>query len=152
MTLVEVMLGMALLAVFFGCVFQVNATCLKYIEASKESLGAMQCVHDRLETLRNLVYSDLVDVDQVKTIMSTAPNSSDFARKATEVVKLSAYPTASGVTQLTRSANGSVTINSTAANLGDLVQVVVTESWTGNFGRAARSETSTTVISNGTKK
>jgi hypothetical protein len=152
MTLVEIMFGMALLAVFFACVFQVNATCLKYIQASKESLGAMQCVHDRLEILRNLVFSDLVDPATVRTIMSTPPNNSDFGTKATEVVKLSAYPTANGVTQLTRAASGSVTIDSTAADLGDLVQVVVSDSWTGNFGRAPRSETSTTVISNGTKK
>ena len=152
MTLVEVMFGMALLAVFFACVFQVNATCLKYIGASKESIGAMQSVHDRMEALRNLTYSDLVDATAVKTLMAAAPNSSDFTKKATEVVRLSAYPTATGVTQLTRSANGSVTINSTAANLGNLIQIVVTDSWVGNFGSATRTETSTTVVSDGTKK
>jgi hypothetical protein len=85
--------------------------------------------------------------------MATAANASDFCKNATEVVKISAYPVPNGVTQFTRSPGGSVTTNSVATSLGStLVQVTVSSSWNATFGGRARSEETTTIISNGTKK
>jgi hypothetical protein len=66
---------------------------------------------------------------------------------------MSAYPVANGLTQFTRSPNGTVTTNSVAASLGStLVQVTISTSWSATFGGRARSEETTTIISNGTKK
>lgn len=154
MTLTEVTFAVALLSVFFGCVFQLNAVCLNYIQSSKEAIAAMQAVQDRTETLRNIVFTDLVDADYVKTLLASAANASDFANKrATEVVQISAYPTAHGTSRFTRTPNGTVTQNSTATDLGDeLVQISVTSSWTATFRGQQRVEEATTIISNGTKK
>src|SRR5947209_7746238 len=152
MTLPEVMVAVLLLGVFCASVFELNAVCLRYIDASKESISALQSVHDRCEVLRNLSFTDLTTTSTVQSLLATPPNSSDFCKKATEIVKISAYPTANGVTQFTRTSDGTVTANSTASSLGSsLVQVDVSTSWNMLGGRA-RSEQTSTIISNGTKK
>ncbi len=152
-TLVEVMVATMLVAIFFASIFELNALCLRYIDAGKESLAALQNVQDRSETLRNLAFSDLTTTSFVQNLMTTAANPAPFSQKATEVVKISKYPTASGVTQFTRSPNGSVTTNSVASALGTgLVKVDVSVSWTMTLGRRARIEQTTSIVSNGTKK
>jgi Tfp pilus assembly protein PilV len=149
----EVLVAALLLAVFFASIFELNAVCLRYIDASKESVAALQLVQDRSETLRNLAFNDLTNTSYVQSLLSAPANTSEFAKKATEVVTISAYPTANGVTQFTRSANGTVTANSTASSLGaTLVQVDVAASWMMTLGSRARSEQITSIISNGTKK
>ena len=152
MTFPEVLVAVLLLGVFCASVFELNAVCLRYIDASKESMSALQSVHDRCEVLRNLSFADLTTTSTVQTLLATPANGSEFCKKATEVVKISAYPTPNGVTQFTRSSDGTVTTNSTATGLGtSLVQVDVSTSWNMLAGRA-RSEQTSTIISNGTKK
>jgi Tfp pilus assembly protein PilV len=152
MTFPEVLVAVLLLAVFCVSVFELNAVCLRYIDSSKESIAALQSVHDRCEVLRNVAFTDLTTKSYVQSLLATPPNGSEFCKRATEVVKISAYPTASGVTQFTRSPNGTVANDSTATDLGtSLVQVDVSTSWNMLGGRA-RSETTSTIISNGTKK
>ena len=153
MTLPEVLIALLLLGLFLPSVFAVNSICLRLVSATKESTAALQSVHDRCEALRNLAFSDLTSTSYVQNLMVTAPNGSDFCKKATEVITMSAYPVASGVTQLTRLPNGSVTTGPVAASLGStLVQVTISTSWSASFGGRARSEETTTIISNGTKK
>lgn len=152
MTLPEVMVAVLLLALFCGSVFELNAICLRYIDTSKESVAALQSVHDRAEVLRNLAFSDLTTAATVQSLLNSPANSSDFCKKATETVSITAYPTANGTTQFTRTPDGTVTRNSTATDLGTtLVQVDVSASWNMLGGRA-RSEQTSTIISNGTKK
>ena len=152
-SLPEVLVALLLLGLFLPSVFAVNGVCLRLINATKESTAALQSVHDRCETLRNLAFSDLTNASQVQSLMATSANASDFCRKATEVVTITAYPVAHGITQFTRSPNGSVTNDSIAADLGStLVQVTVSTSWNATFGGRMRSEETTTLISNGTKK
>src|SRR6266850_5650696 len=149
MTLPEVLVAVLLLAIFCASVFELNAVCLRYIDAGKESIAALQSVHDRCEVLRNLSFTDLTTKSTVQSLLATAPNGSGFCKKVTEVVKISAYPTANGVTQFTRTPNGTVTNDSTATDLGtSLVQVDVSISWNMLGGRA-RSEQTSTIISNG---
>ena len=152
MTLSEVLVAVLLLGVFCASVFELNAVCLRYIDASKESISALQSIHDRCEKLRNLAFTDLTTSSYVQSLMGSPANGSEFCKKATEVVKISAYPTANGVTQLTRSPDGTVSLNSVATDLGSsLVQIDVSTSWNMLGGRA-RSEQTSTIISNGTKK
>ena len=152
LTLPEVLVAVLLLAIFCASVFELNAVCLRYIDASKESIAALQTVHDRCEVLRNLSFSDLTAQSTVQSLLANPANGSDFCKKATEVVKISAYPTANGVTQFTRTPSGTVTTDSTATDLGSgLVQVDISTSWNMLGGRA-RSEQTSTIISNGTKK
>jgi Tfp pilus assembly protein PilV len=152
-TFSEVLIAILLLAFFFVSIFELNAICLRYIDASKESVAAMQLVHDRSEVLRNLAFRDLTTASYLQNLLGSPANGSDFARNITEVVKVSQYPTASGTTQLTRNPNGTVTTDSIAADLGTgLVQVDVSAAWNMTFGGRARSTQITSIVSNGTKK
>ena len=152
-TLIEVMVAAVLIAVFFASIFELNAMCLRFIDASKESLAALQSVQDRSETLRNLSFSDLTTTGVVQNLMANAANPAPFSQKATEVVKISKYPTANGVTQFTRSPDGTVVNDSVATDLGtQLVKVDVAVSWTMTLGGSARTEQTSSIVSNGTKK
>jgi hypothetical protein len=152
-TLVEVLFAAALMAGFFASIFELNAVCLRYIDASKETIAALESVHDRCETLRNLAFTDLTSTSYLQGLMANAANTSDFCKKATEIVKVSAYPTANGVTQITRAPNGTITTDSTATSLGStLVQVDVSTSWNLALNGRSRSEQITTFVSNGSKK
>jgi hypothetical protein len=152
-TLTEVLIAVLLLAVFFAALFELNAICLRYIGASKQSVAALQLVHDRTEVLRNLAFTDLTSLSYLQGLLSSPANGSDFAKTATEVLKLSQYPIAIGVTQLTRSGEGTVTTDLIAIDLGTtLVQVDVSAKWNMSLGGRVRSTQVTSVISNGTKK
>ncbi len=158
-TLVEVMVATMLVAIFFASIFELNALCLRYMDSSKESLAALQSVQDRAEVLRNLAFSDLTTTSFVRDNVMPANYTPDqtptlFSKKATEVVKIKQYPTANGVTQFTRLPNGTVTTDSVATNLGlaQLVKVDVSVSWTMTLGGRARTEQTSSIVSNGTKK
>src|SRR5213596_2073264 len=120
----EILVAVLLLAIFCASVFELNAVCLRYIDSSKESVAALQSVHDRCEVLRNLAFTDLTTKSYVQSLLATPANASEFCKKATEVIKISAYPTANGVSQFTRTPAGVVSNDLTAADLGtSLVQV-----------------------------
>lgn len=152
-TLSETLVAAVLLATFFASVFELNAVCLRYIDATKESVAALQHIQDRSEVLRNLAFADLTNTAAVLTLMSKPPNAADFAGKATETVRISAFPVANGVTQFTRLPNGTVTTDSVAIDLGkELVQVEVKVAWAMTLGGRSRTEQTTNILSNGTKK
>ena len=152
-TLTETLLAVVLVATFFASIFELNAVCLRYIDATKESVAALQHVQDRAELLRNLAFTDLTNTTAVQTLKATPPNAAPFSQKATEIVTISAFPTANGVTQFTRQPNGTVTRDSVAADLGQqLVKVEVQVAWTMTLGGRSRTEQTTNILSNGTKK
>src|SRR6266481_1874030 len=117
-TLPETAVALLLLATFFASLFELNAVCLRYIDATKESVAALQDVQDRAEMLRNLAFTDLTNPASVQALMANPPNAAPFAQKATETVKITAFPTPNGITQFTRLPNGSVTTDSVATDLG----------------------------------
>jgi Tfp pilus assembly protein PilV len=163
-TLVETLVAVSLIAVFFATIFELNAACLRYIEASKESVAAQQGVQDRLEALRNLMFTDLTSTDTannpncVPNLMQNPANGSDLAQKVTEVVTLSAYPTPDASnTVITRGPGTAVvpTINTTdslLATSATLLKVNVTYTWHTALGGRPRSQQAETIISAGTKK
>jgi hypothetical protein len=152
-TFAEVLVSVLIFASFCGSIFELNALCLRYINASKESIAAVETVNDRAETLRNLAFTDLTTTSYVQNILLTPANNSDFCKKTTEVVTIKAYPTANGATQFTRTPDGTVKTNSVATDLGStLVQVDVSTSWNLTLGQRSRSEQTSTIISNGSKK
>ena len=152
MTLVELMVAAVLIVTFFAGIFEVNAVCLRYVAAGKESLAAIAAANDRAETLRNLAFSDLINTAQVLEVLEAPANASPLASRTSEVVKISAFPTPNGVTTFSRSASGQVTVDSNATSLGStLLLLEVTTSLKGIGGRP-RSEVVTLIVSNGTKK
>src|SRR5437764_10719478 len=72
-TLPEIVVATALVAVFFSSIFEINALCLRYISASKENVGAIEAVHDRLERLRNTNFSTLTSVSSMKVCLPPRP-------------------------------------------------------------------------------
>jgi Tfp pilus assembly protein PilV len=152
-TLPEAIVGVVLLATFFASVFELNAVCLRYIDATKESVAALQSVQDRAEMLRNMAFTDLTNTAAVQALMASAPNAAPFTQKATETVSISAFPTPNGVTQFTRTPAGTVSTDSVAADLGqELVKVDVKVAWTMTLGGRSRTEQTTSILSNGSKK
>ena len=152
-TLAETLVGLLLLVTFFASVFELNAVCLRYIDATKETVAALQSVQDRAEMLRNLAFTDLTNTGAVQTLMATPPNAATFVQKATETVTISAFPTPNGVTKFTRTPAGTVTTDSVATDLGkELVKVEVQVAWTMTLGGRSRTEQTTNILSNGSKK
>src|SRR5467141_2205044 len=93
-TLVETAMAATLIAVFFATIFELNAVCLRYIDASKESVAALQGVQARLEVLRNLAFTDLTNASFVQNLMVNPADGSDFAKtKPIETVTISNYNT-----------------------------------------------------------
>ena len=160
-TLVETAMAATLIAVFFATIFELNAVCLRYIDASKESVAALQGVQARLEVLRNLAFTDLTNATFVQNLVATPSNASDFAKtKPTEVVTIKAYNTAaksvSGIgIQISRPAGTNVTpsidLNSLVLPIPNVVLVNVKYTWKMLGGRSG-SEQTETIISSGTKK
>src|SRR5258708_36847864 len=100
-TLVETAVAATLIAVFFATIFELNAVCLRYIDASKESVAALQGVQDRLEALRNLAFtpdpngSDLANATYLKSLMATPANASNSAKtNRTKAITTNPYITA----------------------------------------------------------
>jgi len=157
-TLVETAVAATLIAVFFATIFELNAVCLRYIDASKESVAALQGVQDRIEALRNLAFTDMTNATFVQNLMVNPANGSDFTKtKPTEVVTIKAYNTATKTTsgtgiQISRPV-GTIVTPSIAGSLpsASVVLVNVTYQWRMLGGRSG-SEQTETVISSGTKK
>lgn len=157
-TLPELMVSALIIAAFFGSIFEVNAICLRYINAGKENMGAIEGVQDRLEALRSLNFSDLTTQSIVTTLLTTPANTSDLAKKVSETVTISAYPVVAGGPAITyvRGAGASVSPTVTAsggslASVG-IVRVDVTYDWSLTLGGRSRTETTSTLIADGTKK
>jgi len=153
-TLPEIVVATALVAVFFSSIFEINALCLRYISASKENVGAIEAVHDRLERLRNTNFSTLTSVSSMKSLLATAANSSPLANRAVETITVSDYSSGVPTITYTRSANGAVATVPSTANFSNstLVQVDVTNQWPATFANRTTTAQTSTVISAGTKK
>jgi hypothetical protein len=175
-TLIEVLVAATLVAGFFVTIFEVNAFCLHYIDASKECVNAVQGVQDRVEGLRNLDFSNLISptymVAQQPTPSPSGPrpvslyfpsNSSDFAAQVEEVVTVSGYPSGTPSITYTRAPGSAVTptyLPNPAPDFSSvtLVKVNVQYTWNkpGTWNRFSRAQPTTeeteTLISAGTKK
>ena len=169
-TLVETLVAVTLVGAFFAAIFEVNAVCLRYIDASKEAVAAVQGVQDRIEGLRNLKFTDLISPPYMMNAQSTpAPsgprpvslvypsNSSDLAARVTEEVTLSAYPSGSPSITYTRQPGRAVypsaSPNTTAPfSNTTLIRVKVKYTWNATFRQRQQSEEAETLIAAGTKK
>ena len=157
-TLTELMIAVMVLAGFFSMLFEVNAVCLRYIDASKENMGSLEGVHDRVESLRSLNFSDLTTQSYMTTLLTSPANGSDMAKKVQETVTLSAYPVVAGGPTITYTrAAGASSTPSVSASGGSLssngiVRADVTYAWTLALGGRQQTEMTSTLISDGTKK
>src|SRR5437870_280464 len=175
-TLAETLVAATLIGAFFVTIFELNAVCLRYIDASKECVAAVQGVQDRIEGLRNLDFNSLISPAYMMSPQQTpAPsgpmpmslvypsNSSDLAARVTEEVTVSGYPSGTPLPggtptiTYTRSPGAAVYPSASPATAPDfssttMVKVKVKYTWTATFGRRQRSEETETLIAAGTKK
>jgi Tfp pilus assembly protein PilV len=169
-TLIETVVAAALVGAFFAAIFEINAVCLRYINASKEAVAAVQGVQDRIEGLRNLAFTDLTSPAYMMNAQATpAPagprpvslvypsNSSALASDVTEEVTVSAYPSGSPSITYTRSPGAAIYPSASPNTAGDfsnttLVKVKVKYTWNATFTQRQRSEEAETLIAAGTKK
>src|SRR6266513_4930331 len=153
-TLPEIVVATAMVAVFFSSIFEINALCLRYISASKENVGAIEAVNDRLERLRNTGFGTLTSVSSMKSLLATPANSSPLAQQVVETVTVSDYPSGNPTITYTRIANGTVTSVPSTADFSNssLVQVDLANQWPATFGNRTGTAQTSTVISAGTKK
>ena len=146
------MISVVLVAVFFAGIFELNAMCLRYIEASKESVSAIQGVHNRIETLRNLAFVDLISQSYMTTTTGTDPNdpnsnlpgllalpsdSSLFSPRVTETVTLTDYVNGTPSVTYTRSPGATITPRSA---------VTPTVAWNGGPGFPTTGANKTTLV------
>ena len=137
-TLVPLYLGLTVSIVVSGF----HAIRVRRIRASEESAAAAQAVKDRRDMLRNLAFADLTNPARIRSVLETAANGSDFCKKATEVTKISASPVPHGIMQFTRAPDGTVKIDSTAANLGSLlIEIHISAALQATFGRGRWAQT-----------
>jgi len=177
-TLAETLVAATLVGAFFVTIFEVNAVCLRYIDASKECVAAVQGVQDRVEGLRNLAFTDLISPAYMVNPQPTPSgspsgprpmslvypsNSSDLAARVTEKVTVSGYPSGTPLPggtptiTYTRSPGAAVYPSASPAPAPDfsnttMVKVKVKYSWTATFGGRQQSEETETLIAAGTKK
>ncbi len=108
MTLVELLVTVVVVGIFFGGIFEVSAVCFRYISASKENINAIECVQDRIEQMRGTDFTSLLDATymsvapatpaaspspspQQRRNLTTPPNASTLAQQGIETVKISTY-------------------------------------------------------------
>jgi hypothetical protein len=169
-TLVETLVAAAIVTAFFAAIFEVNAVCLRYIDASKEAVAAVHGVQDRIEGLRNLAFSDLMSPAYMTSAQPTPSpsgprpvslvfpsNSSDLAARVTEQVTISAYPSGSPSIAYTRAPGTAITPTTDPSSAPDftgitLVKVNVKYTWSASFAQRQQQEEAETLIAAGTKK
>jgi len=159
------MISALILATFFASIFEVNAICLRMVNGSKENVAAIQGVQDRLETLRNLSYTDLTKASYIKeTVMPATSNVSEFAKTVVEEVTITAYNTdnATGGTTGTGNtvrrpagaASTPVYIGTPDPTVTAAKAVIVSVKYTWNMALSGRSrvEETASIVSAGVKK
>lgn len=152
--LVEVMMAGAAIALFMAGLFTMNSFSAKTVRAGKETVAASNIVQERLDQLRKGTWFNVTDPAYVQTLLGTAAGSGAPLSGLTERITINVYPAASPALtpiQVTRSANGTVTINSsnTALQQKPMVRADITATWTGSRSGATRTRTVSTVIAQG---
>lgn len=155
-TLIETIVAVTLMVTFFATLFELNGVCLRYINSTKEAVGAIQGVQDRVEQLRNLDFPSLTSTAAMTTLLTLPANTSPMGARVTENVTVKGYPSGSPTITYTRTPGASVTPTKNPSSVDfsstTLVQVDVTYQWSMTLGGRARTSQASTIISAGTKK
>src|SRR4051794_17132452 len=146
-TFPELVISVVLIVTFFAAIFEVNGACLRYINATKENVAAIQGVQDRLEALRAMAFTDLTSAPKLTTLITSPSNGSDFTiTKVIETVTLSNYPSGSPSVTLTRGVGATVaptvtwTGGTSFPTTTTMVKANVRYNWTMTMGQRPRSE------------
>jgi prepilin-type N-terminal cleavage/methylation domain-containing protein len=143
-TLAEVVVTIAVAALFAGAAFAANERLLIALKAQKETTAASMMLQERMETFRSISYSNVCDPAYVQTnIVSQAPHSEASLGNLKEQITISGYLLASDGTSSTHVNQWvrklptiqRLDTNSTLAANYDLVKVDILLTWAGAGGR-----------------
>ncbi len=146
-TYIEAMVAVAIVAIFFGALYALNAQALYVLNAGRQAAAAGQSSQDRLEQFRSCTWSQLTDASYIQnSILNGSTISGYNIGGSTETVTLNAYPTATTPTRVVRTNNAAST-TSTNTNLvnGDMVRIDVSLTW-GPVGARQRTQSVSSVI------
>lgn len=154
-TLAETIITAAIALGGIGAAMTLNGAHLKLVKSSRQSNAATLALQERVEQLRVVGWSNLINESYVKDIfLLKSPESAAVLDGAKERVVISPYVQSSGIKNLIvdRDASGNRSTVSDGAGLtneeNSIVKVELQLKWTGSDGRE-RTRAMTTVVSNG---
>ena len=164
-TLAEVLMALAITALFGAAVFATNSRLLLMLKGQREETAASMMLQEHVEAFRSLTYSQIATNTVSATPSPSPASAADIVYNGTqsesqlggingslsETVTVSGYMDASGTTPASPNKNvwvrnsahptGSLTTsNSTLATDYDLIQVDIQLSWNSADGRLRKRE------------
>lgn len=149
----EVMITIAVCAIFGGAVFATNQRLLLALKAQRETTAATMMLQERMEKFRGFSYSNAADSTYINTnIIQSATTSEAVLPNFTETVTVSGYLDTSGnlgdgsaknAWTRTKINNSQTSTNSALATSYDLLKVDIKLDWTTAGGRARSRELAT---------
>src|SRR4051812_23604383 len=150
-TIIEAVIAGALIALFLGGVFQMNARNIQLLKTGKESFAATVVLEERLEQVRCGKWTDITSAAYLQTILANPPSSGAQLSNLSEQITVSAYPAAAppaAANSVTRSSAGAgaVVPSNAALPKEDLVRVDLRVTWSGTPGQRTRVREISTLI------
>ncbi|MEA3212579.1 MAG: hypothetical protein QOE70_5636 [Chthoniobacter sp.] len=150
-TLIDNLVAVAIVAVFFGALYSVCGQCMGMLGASRDLNNVEQYSQFRVEQLRKCTWAQITDSTYLRTnVFNTTQSSSLVSGKVTETLTVNAFPTAvSPAIQISRPPNGPASTVSVgpAVAAADLAQVNLVLSWASRRGAPTRSINTTIIVS-----
>lgn len=145
---------MFVIVIALAGIFYTNGRALTMLRALKQTAISSKSLQQRLEQARTANWTEITDAPFLQDLYSTPTDSAGEIIGETDRITVSQWPVASTPLpnlQVTRNADGTVTLNSDSPNLvdGTAVRVDVRISWPGGVGGITRVRESTMIIANG---
>ena len=140
-TLVEVMVAVAVVALFMSGMFALNSQSFQLLRSTQGVIAAEECTRDRLDKMRNAAFDSMVDPTYISgTVLTTTGNTFPLLDGLQIVLQVTSFPPPAAASTdaktviVTRNATGTVSV--TKAGDGTLkdqttVMVTATATWTG---------------------
>ena len=138
-TLVEIMVAVAIVAIFMSGMFALNSQAFQLLRSSQGVVAAEECTRDRLDKMRNAAFNSMVDATYIRdTVLSTTGNTFPNLAGMTVTVDVTVNPRPAVVTtdpksvSVTRNASGTASIVQAGDNTiknEKTVMVTTTVTW-----------------------
>ena len=153
-TLIDCIGATLIVAVALAGIFYTNGRALTMLRALKMTAISSKSLQQRLEQARTANWTEVTDAAFLQDLYSTPTDSAGELNGETDRITVSQWPVAATPLpnlQVTRNADGTVTINSDSPAIvdGTAVRVDVRISWPGGVGGATRMRESSMIIANG---
>lgn len=143
-TIVEIMVAMSVVVLFFSGIFLTNSHVLGLLRSTLESTASVRTLNGRAEQLRSSTWTQVTDSNYIaNTILAVAPDSGGDLGVLTETIDIAALPAVPGAVaatpiQVRRDSDGTRTVvvaGDAALPAQPAVRIDVTSSWVAKGGR-----------------